>query len=330
MFGAVLRKALWWRKLVAPPLLSVVIRVDENAELASCLTGFARQTTGNEQFELIVVYDGSRMDLRATCAPFQDLRVRLVRLENSGRSEALNAGIRRASAELLLLYEDLRPVPDLVERCITFHRQFPDEGDASLLYFAPDSAFSEDAVTRWAFPRLYAFPLQAGATGWRGFWSSGVTCKKSLFSRWQFNPKYRWLENMEFAIRVACAMDFRIHFDERPAGSLARRLTLSEVVAKEYLFGYYSYQLVKDFPGEFGAINAPYDPQASVLPAGRLAALVNSARAFAKQEITTQRFQMLSALWTSAAAHARAEGWIAALEGKAEQPPGSIGPLLKE
>jgi hypothetical protein len=38
---------------------------------------------------------------------------------------------------------------------------------------------------------------------------------------------------------------------------------------------------------------------------------------------------MLSALWSRAEAHARAEGWMAARDGRVADPPGTIGRFLE-
>jgi hypothetical protein len=114
---------------------------------------------------------------------------------------ARNIAIGRARAPWLLLYDDdLRPLPDIVERCLAFHAEFPNQNDAALLHFSPDPESAAEPLTRWAFPRLYPFPARPGWENWKRFWSGATTCKKSLFHLVQFNPEYRCLEVTELAL----------------------------------------------------------------------------------------------------------------------------------
>lgn len=302
-------------------------------ELGLCLDGFVEQTVPREQFEVIVIDDGSSEDLAPVCEPFRNrLRLKLLHQENRGPSVARNAGIARARSQLLLLYDDdLRPFSDVVERSLEFHRRFPDEGAASLLHFVPDPELAVEPLTRWAFPRLYPFPAKTGVQNWSRFWSGATTCKRSLFEQARFSPEYRSLEDAEFALRVSCGIDLRVWFEPRPAGVMTRRLTLPQILAREYSSGYFYYKMMMDYPGELGLVNGEYSPEPGIIHDRiRLAALLASARALAKETVTPQRFEMLCSLWNRAAVHARAEGWLDAQDKKPARPPGTVGPFLKE
>jgi glycosyltransferase involved in cell wall biosynthesis len=310
----------------------VIPTFNRSRELGLCLEGFAQQTTRREEFEVIVVDDGSAESIAAVCDRFRErLQVELIRQENRGPSVARNVGIGRARAELLLLYDDdLRPLPDVVERCLTFHSTFPDEGDTALLYFSPDAEFAAEPFTKWAFPCVYPFPARAGVEDWKRFWSGTTTCKKSLFRHGQFNPEYRYLEDTEFALRLSCGQDLRVRFEPRMAGLMTRRLTLKQILTRQYAFGYFYYRMVREYPG-LALIPEGYEPEPAIIhDRTRLRALLHSAEALGTGALTPQRYHMLTALWTRAAAHARAEGWIAAGQGRPAQPPGTIGAFLKE
>src|SRR5947207_4983137 len=143
------------------PQLSIVIPTfNRPDELQLCLEGFARQTASTELYEVIVVDDGSSIDMASPVAAVSDrITVHLDRRAHAGLAAAKNAGIERARGSLLILDDDdLRPTSELVEYCLDFHNQNPAEQDAALLYFGPDATIKDSPVVRWFFPRLYAFP----------------------------------------------------------------------------------------------------------------------------------------------------------------------------
>jgi len=118
--------------------LSIVIPTWNGRDLVvDCLASLQRQTTRGH--EIIVVDDGSTDD---TCAflvkEFPDVRV--VRLErNSGFCVAVNAGIRAATGELImLLNNDMTLAPDCLEKLLLAAKT----SDAAL--FAPLVLFRED------------------------------------------------------------------------------------------------------------------------------------------------------------------------------------------
>ena len=314
------------------PLISVIIPTyNRSRELRLCLEGFANQTAPRERFEVIVVDDGSAENMVHVCGAFQDRPdIVFIRQENRGPSAARNTAIARARAPYLLLYDDdLQPFPDVIERCIAFHRDFPGEGDCALLRFCPQDEFAEEPLNRWAFPRLYPFPAREGVGNWRLFWSGSSTVKKSLFAHAPFNEKYRSLEDVEVALRLSRAVDLRVHYDARPAGIMTRQLEPVQIFSRFYLAGYFRRHICRDYPGETSSLKWADDPEPDViLDPGRLAALVASARALQSGSSNEQGFRMMSALWTRAHAHAEGEGWLDSRDGRPPQPPGSIRQFL--
>jgi glycosyltransferase involved in cell wall biosynthesis len=320
-------------KFFRKPRLSVVIPTfNRPRELSLCLEGFAQQTASREQFELIVVDDGSLRSMKSVCKPFEDgLQLDLLRLENSGPSVARNTAIERARGDFLLLYDDdLRPFPDVVERCIEFHQLHPEDSDISLLHFVPEKEFAADPLTVWGFPLLYPFPAKDVVAEWRWFWSGSSSCKKSIFSLVKYSPEYRSLEDTELALRLSCRMDLRVHFEKRPAGVMTRRLTLKQILARSYSCGYHRYKMTRDYPGEVGSLSVPYKPDPDLIDPERVAALLATAESIAKEPMNAARFRMTSAIWTRLEVNARAEGWIAARNGQTAQPPGTAGKFIKD
>ena len=317
------------------PLISVVVPTFERPEeLRLCLDGFASQTAPRSLFEVVVVDDGSAADIASVAAAYaRDLDVVYERREHAGIAAARNAGIDRARAPLLILYDDdLKPAPDLVAYCLDFHRRHPAEADTALLYFGPAPSIVNAPAARWAFDRLYTFPPAAGCYDWRLFWGGAVTCKTRLFRHGIYNPAYLSVEDAELAVRLSYVLRLRVHFEPRLVGGMVRHIQFPQVFRRQYSMGYFRYRLAQDHPGVVTFPYAPYDhPENHVIgDPDRLRALLASARGL---ELTltpgdldsdSGRFRLLCALWTEAELHAGASGWLHARDGRAPSPPDAL------
>jgi glycosyltransferase involved in cell wall biosynthesis len=117
--------------------LSVVIATYNRRDtLKVTLECLCRQTVPPDQFEVIVVDDGSPDDTRSmveSSIPVMPYRLRYYRHSNRGPGETENRGIREASAELVLLIaDDIHPTPTMLERHLEAHRRRP-EGNIAVL-----------------------------------------------------------------------------------------------------------------------------------------------------------------------------------------------------
>jgi glycosyltransferase involved in cell wall biosynthesis len=318
------------------PLISVVIPTyNRPEELRSCLRGLASQTAARADFEAVVVDDGSTSDTEAVLAEYADaVEIQFSRVAHGGASVARNVAIGRARSPWLVLYDDdLRPGPELIEYCVDFHRRHPDDGDACLLRFRPAPGIAADPMVRWSFPLLYPFPRAAGNYGWPYFWSGTASCKKGLFLHGEFDARYRALEDAELALRLSNRVGLTVRYDPAPRGCLTRKPTLSQICRRQYAIGYFTRQFVeeRDLAASFDV--PPYNaPERFFIGDEReLGALVASARGLERlgQPALGRRFPMLAALWSRAEAHARAEGWMAARDGRPAAAPGTIGQFLE-
>src|SRR5438034_7376367 len=90
------------------PAISVVIPTYEGCDaLVRALEALGRQTLPAEDFEAVVVVDGSRDD---TCVVLERLKTPFALSwmwqENRGRSSARNAGLHAARADLVVFVDD--------------------------------------------------------------------------------------------------------------------------------------------------------------------------------------------------------------------------------
>jgi glycosyltransferase involved in cell wall biosynthesis len=299
------------------PLISVVIPTfNRPAELRVCLNGFACQTIAAEQFEVVIVDDGSAEDIGEIAASFRDrFPLHVERCDHAGTSVARNLAIARSRAPLLLLYDDdLCPLPGLIETCLRFHARHPAVHEAQLLRFAPDPAIGDMAVVRWAFDRLYPFPSSEGVYAWEHFWGGAVTCKRALFAEDVFDPEFLAVEDAEFARRASIRHPIAIHYTAAVGGHFHRRLGVLPICRRQYRMAYFRHLLAVRHGVHFG--HAVYERPGDFLiadwPAYR--ALLSALR---QQETaimppSSARFQMLGSVWQKASLHATASGWLAA------------------
>jgi peptidoglycan/xylan/chitin deacetylase (PgdA/CDA1 family)/GT2 family glycosyltransferase len=108
--------------------LSVLIATHNRREmLGRCLEALARQAPDSAGFEVIIADDGSSDGsaelVEALETPY---RLRLLRLEKSGKAAALNSALEAAEAEVcLFLDDDIVAWPGLVEAHLAAHRERP-------------------------------------------------------------------------------------------------------------------------------------------------------------------------------------------------------------
>jgi glycosyltransferase involved in cell wall biosynthesis len=110
------------------PQLSVLIASHNRSELLQrCLDSLCGQTAGPGAFEVIVADDGSPDGTAAMVEGFDaPFPLRLLRLEQGGKSAALNAAVGAADGAIcLFLDDDIIAAPELVGEHIAAHRREP-------------------------------------------------------------------------------------------------------------------------------------------------------------------------------------------------------------
>ena len=114
--------------------ISVIIPTfDRPAELTTCVDALVAQTLPTDQFEIIIVDDGSCVPVDAaklldSCSSFPEgLSLRVIRQENRGPSVARNRGAQEARGKFLAFTDDdCIPAQDWLERIVSGTQRFPD------------------------------------------------------------------------------------------------------------------------------------------------------------------------------------------------------------
>lgn len=215
------------------PRISVLIATYERPELLyACLKSFAAQTLPRDEYEVVVVDDGSKGDdLAAILETFgADLHVTGIRIEHGGRSAAKNHAVFLARAPIVLFFDDDdRATPDYLERHLAAHDARPAEGIAVLGH------------TDWA-PELERTPLMHYVTDvdrlmfaydrlgdgqeldWRGFWEGRISVKRSLLmGHGLHDQRLPYSIDVEMGWRLSSA-GLRIVYDSSAQSLMARPL----------------------------------------------------------------------------------------------------------
>jgi len=107
-------------------LVSIVSPLyNKEAHIARTIASVLAQT--HQEFEFIIVDDGSTDNGCEIVAQHKDPRIRLIRQKNAGPSAARNRGIQEATSSLVAFIDaDDEWFPDFLETVLTLREQFPE------------------------------------------------------------------------------------------------------------------------------------------------------------------------------------------------------------
>jgi glycosyltransferase involved in cell wall biosynthesis len=206
------------------PLFTIVVPVFNRAHLIErTLHSVLAQTC--QDFEIVVVDDGSKDDIEAAIGRIGDPRVRLIRQENGGGGAARNNGIENAIGQYIaFLDSDDLFMPDKLSR---YTREFP-LSENTVLY----SSMNVDRGVEkyWIRPER---PITEGEDVGEYLFcanqliqTSTLVVPASLAKRVKFDPTLRRGQDLDFCIRLQRAgavfkmvnEPLTIWFDDTEAG----------------------------------------------------------------------------------------------------------------
>ncbi|HNT36945.1 MAG TPA: glycosyltransferase family A protein, partial [bacterium] len=179
------------KSVSSQPFISVIIPTYNRADLLSqSLESLVGQSLPKDQFEVIVIDDGSSDNTSDVCRNFsQRLPLRYYRQKNSGISAAKNMGVFASCGPILLFFDDDDVAdPDLLTEHIRTHSLHPEENIAVLGYttWHPSLKISRvmDFVTNIGhFLFSYSNLKDGQELDFTYFWGGRSSCKKSLLVR---------------------------------------------------------------------------------------------------------------------------------------------------
>jgi GT2 family glycosyltransferase len=194
----------------APPTLSVVVPTYQRcASVQRLLAALGRQSLPAEDFEVVVVDDGSTdgtgAALQAMRTPYA-LRVQVQ--PNRGRASACNAGVRAGRGEIvLLLDDDMEPTAGLLAAHRDAHAGYPRRGVLGAVPVPVGAASS--ATARWVGTRFNHHLTKLAQPGHpidvRSFYSGNFSIRRAVLAEvGGFDETFREYgnEDVELAVRL--------------------------------------------------------------------------------------------------------------------------------
>ena len=259
-----------------PPFFSVVIPTyNRQTTLQACLEALEHQTFASDDFEVIVVDDGSTDSTEAFCRNSQfPFAFRYLRQLNAGAGAARRRAVQHARGNfLLLLNDDSIAAPDLLAVHWDAHRNSLPERQAVLGDFRFPPEASNRALTRFLRDSPFFFPqavLQAGK-----YWEYTyfVTCnlsvaREAVLDVGSFDPQFRVAEDSDLGLRLS-RKGFCVNYI--PAASAIHQhvpFTVSDLVRRAEIYGRTQLLLLRKHPallGEGGTIFGMLDDAAAAI-----------------------------------------------------------------
>src|SRR6266568_313773 len=218
--------------------ISVVIPTfNRAAMLAATLESFATQTLPTDQYEVVVVDDGSQDATPEICRSFASrMPLNYLHIENSGISAAKNTGILASRGKILLFFDD-DDIADrrLLEEQLKAHKQHQAENIAVLGYTTWAPTLSVTPLMRYVTDTgrfLFAYgDLKDGQMlDFTYLWAGRCSCKRSFLAKHGvFNRQFRapGIEDIELGYRLS-RFGLRVVFHRAAISYMTRALTFDE------------------------------------------------------------------------------------------------------
>ena len=168
------------------PLVSVVIPLyNKEPHISMTLNSVLSQTF--QEFEVIIVDDGSTDKSAKVVKSFTDPRIRLIQQENAGVSAARNKGIEEAKADLIAFLDaDDEWTPSFLETVLRLKKKYPEVGAYATAYnilkLGHLKPAKYNAIPLAPWEGLLPSYFLSTATGDHPICSSAVCIPKKIFS----------------------------------------------------------------------------------------------------------------------------------------------------
>ena len=244
--------------------ISVVIPTRNRIEkLLTCLEALAHQSILSQEFEVIVVDDGSsdgtKEVIETRSFPFA---LRYVRQDGAGPGAARNLGIEQAAGELVLFVgDDIFADPRLLEEHLLAHAASPDPGLAVLGHIDwPDNMVRNavmeyvcgDAALQFAYTLIPRLP----SLDHRFFYTSNISLKRQFLvdaadAGVRFDPcfSHAAFEDSEFAFRLI-PRGLQIRYAENARATHDHAMDIESFASREFGAGKMAVVFYRKHPGQ--------------------------------------------------------------------------------
>ena len=269
------------------PALSVVIPTyGKPTTLPLVVRHLEAQTLPRDQFEVVVIDDGSPDDTAArlqAIAASTPLSFRYLVQENRGVSAARNRGVAAARGRIILfIQDDILGAPDLLERHVALHRRHPGKTDAGVgrVTWPPD--WTIDHFMHWldnGGPQFrYHQVIGQDRVSFKHFYTCNVSLKREAIVEHPFDEAIVYgFEDIELAFRLE-RHGFVLHYDEQAIGWHHHRRSFEDYQRRQFKAGqsmYVAFLHQPDLRGKTGITHIPVSKRlrtrlrGAVLPVAR-------------------------------------------------------------
>jgi glycosyltransferase involved in cell wall biosynthesis len=215
------------------PIISVVMPTYNRADLLrDTLQSFAAQTMDVDDYEVVVIDDGSTDDTAGVCKNFSSkMRVKYFRMGHVGTASVKNLGIFACSGVLILFFDDDDTASeDLLWEHVRAHQSHPQEHIAILGYtaWAPSLPVSEvmhylTDIGQYLFS--YRNLHDGQLLDFHHFWTGRISCKRKFLARNHvFDQSLDVYEDVELGYRLSLH-GLQILFHRNAVSHMNRPLT---------------------------------------------------------------------------------------------------------
>jgi glycosyltransferase involved in cell wall biosynthesis/2-polyprenyl-3-methyl-5-hydroxy-6-metoxy-1,4-benzoquinol methylase len=236
--------------------ISVIIPTfNRRARLQRCLEALAAQTLNADEFEVIVVDDGSTDNTQEFLRE-QKTRFRLqyFHQKNQGAGAARRLGVEQARGEyLLLINDDTIALPDLLEQHLDFQRKYHSSCFAVLGTFEYERQARRRALTHFLSADPFMFPQKAMHPEWYYGHTHFITCNLSVrrdavLAAGSFDPAFRLGEDTELGMRMAAGGCKVLYHPQARAWHDHLEMTVGDMVRRARAYGPVYLQLLEKYP----------------------------------------------------------------------------------
>jgi len=229
------------------PAISAILCTYNRADLLrEALQSLCTQTLPADEFELIVIDDGSSDDTAKTVDEFrQRLPLEYIHQPNSGLAAAKNHGIDAARSDIVLFVDDDDVMdPQCLQQHLLSHRDHPQSHYAVLGFTDLAADVARSPLMQYVTDSAgLLFNYRAFTHGevldYRAFWGGRSSCKRQLLlQHGNFNPVFRFgAEDIELGYRLSQAAGLRVVFNRNAISHMIRRLSFDDFCRRSRLQG---------------------------------------------------------------------------------------------
>lgn len=239
--------------------LSVVIPTyNRQAIVRKTLLGLASQTLPPEQFEVLLVDDGSTDETVAMARRMKlPFPFRVLARSHGGANIARNEGIRAAQGRIVVITgDDMIPEPNFLEAHATFHEKHPAETEAMLGFidWSPEitvTPFMKFIVSAEGGQQFSYHLAKNGKADFRLFYTSNISLKRSFLQQQAtlFDPDFLYpaFDDVELGYRLA-NQGMQIHFNPLAVTKHHHEITPESFVERQRKAGQMAVLLASKHP----------------------------------------------------------------------------------